>query len=187
MENKIIQIDNNNSTKILDEQHSSLFSRTYIEEFSCTPEQAIHLNKLRLKYEQHNNFHKQKSDFNPNKFKSKFAHKITLTELQKILKDKLKHIKYPIPRKLYDRINQVFKLEFFNEYNSSDKRIKRKFQTRLNKGLYLVLAIYNFNEDKNREIHILKNKNKLQELPIDINQLNKIKYKYDVTLRISYK
>lgn len=163
------------------------FTRIYQNELFCTPEEAIKLNKHRLAtYIPQKTFHKEKDNFDPNKFKQKFEERLTQSKLEKELNDKVKHLKYPIPKKLYDKINEIFKLELFNEYNSSDKRNKRKYQTKLNKALYLVLAICNFNEPKNIYLQYLNKQYKENGVLPNLEKINAIKYKYDVEYRLSY-
>lgn len=162
------------------------FARIYQNELFCTPEEAIKLNKIRIQHEKHITYHKEKDDFNPNKFKQKFKDRLSITKLEKQLNDKIKHLKYSIPKKLYDRITEVFKLELFNDFNSSDKRNKRSFQTKLDKALYLVLAIYNFNEPKNIYLQYLNKQYKENDIQPNLEKINSIKYKYDVEYRLSY-
>lgn len=154
------------------------------DEIYYTPEQALDLNAQRIKYEHNQVFHKSNPNFDKTIFQQKFKERITFNKLPKIFNDKIIKLQYAIPQSLYDKINEIIKIEYFNEYNSRDNRIRRKYLSKLEQALYLVLAIYNFNQQKNEQINSIIKKYQKNNLPINFNYINKIKQKYDLEYRL---
>ena len=153
------------------------------EEISYTPEEALELTRQRLENNKYKkNFHKEDPEFNPEKHQRKYKKQLRLPELTKLLKSKTRKIPYSIPEKLYNRINQIIKTEYFAQYSSQDKRKKRTYETRLDQALYLCIAILHFNQTKRFELKQVKNryKRKNQEFPEE--EQIKIRLEYDTEI-----
>lgn len=151
------------------------------EECFYTPEEIFELNKEKASNNKFRRvYHKAKEEFNSERFKQKYSDKLTLKVLTKIFNDKVLRLKYEIPEMLYKQVEHVIKLEYYANYISEDKRKKRVYETKLEQALYLCLAVMCFNQNKNAEIQVLKHKVKRENIELDIEKLNKIRYKYDV-------
>ena len=126
------------------------------EEVFYSPEKALQLSKDRSLNEKNKFYHTKQESFNKDMFKRKYEKKITFNDLPKIFNDKVLNIKYDIPTSLLNMIEKTIKFEFFNDYQSSDKRKQRKYQTKLEQAIYFCLAILHFNEKKNLELKKFK-------------------------------
>jgi hypothetical protein len=114
--------------------------------YTCNQEIAFKLSKERAAFNANKHtYHKAKKGFTPEKFTSRYEEKLTLKTIAEKIDQKVYKAKFKIPTALYNRIETVIKTEYFNYYNSTDNRLKRVYNTKLEQALYFCLAIIHFN------------------------------------------
>ena len=147
------------------------------EEVFYSPEKALALTQERVN-KKHKKYYHTDNCQDTSIFKQKYAERITYKDLPKIFKDKVLRIPYSIPVALHKKIIKAVKTEYYTSYISTDKRIHRKYITKLEQAIYFCLAVLHFNKFKNDEIKMLKYKSK--DGKISAKQLYNVKYLYDV-------
>lgn len=116
----------------LEETENLSFNRNVLKEFSKV-------------------FHKKSSEFDKKRFARKYEKQLRISELTKIFNDKCHKLKYELPSKLINKIEQIIQLEYFNEFTSADKRKYNVYKNKLEQALYICIAIHKYNVEKLNE------------------------------------
>jgi hypothetical protein len=165
-------------------KNASEYSITKVvhEEVFFTPDEAFEATRARLSnISQQKKFHKDSESFDPSKFTRKYAKQIRLKDLTDYFKDKVQIQPYFLPESLYNKVEKMVQTEYFAEWQSTDKRKNRAYQTKLDQALYFCIAVLYFNAEKTWLIKEkeYEYKNKKKAVPKSV--LNRIQYECDVT------
>lgn len=165
------------------ERDSDRIYRYVEKEVDIKPEDALNMSLDRKLEYYKKHFHTDNANFDPKRFTKKYKKQIRLKDICNIFNDNEYHLYYKLPRKLVDKITNLIQTVYNKEFTSKDKRIYRKYETKLLQALYFCIAIMKFNIYKQNELKALDSQytKKKEILPKEV--FDKVNFNYDVNFR----